>query len=86
MQDVAYLLHSEVISNCIIVSITYLFILLIGSLMLLPYLESVLFSISLYLQFLIYSIMDLWFRKGTVNSLLDLTAFLVGWLIGFPSF
>jgi hypothetical protein len=50
----AYLLYSEVISNYIIVSIAYLFILLIGSLLLLPYSESVPFPISLYIQFLIY--------------------------------
>jgi hypothetical protein len=41
MHDVAYLLYSEVISNYIIVSIAYLFILLIESLFLLPYSESV---------------------------------------------
>jgi hypothetical protein len=54
MQGVAYILYSEVISNYIIISIAYLFILLTGSLLLLPYSESVLFPISLYIQFLIY--------------------------------
>jgi hypothetical protein len=59
MQGVAYILYSEVISNYIIISVAYLFILLTGSLLLLPYSESVLFPISLYIQFLIYWVMDL---------------------------
>jgi hypothetical protein len=54
MPSVADLLYSKVISNYIIVSIAHLFILLIGSLLLLPYSESVPFPISLYIQFLIY--------------------------------
>ena len=57
MHSVAYLLYYEVISNCIIAFVAYL--LLIGLLLLLPYRKSVPFPISLYLQFLIYSVMDL---------------------------